>query len=136
MLFVIFVVVLAIGIGLLVWYNTSYNGYGEWPGVVGGLITIVGTIAVVVSVVVMIVQYAGVNAKVEKNKEIYNSLTYQYENAVFANDDDAVGKKELYNQIQDWNADVKYYQSIQRDFWLGIYYPNIFDQFKLIEYDK
>ena len=53
---------------------------------------------------------------------------------MFDEDDDVVGKKELYNQIQDWNTDLAYYQNIQDNFWIGIYYPNIFDEFEFIEY--
>ena len=63
-------------------------------------------------------------------------LVYQYENDVFSDDDDVVGKKELYNQIQDWNKDLAYYQSVQDDFWTGIFYPNVFDQFEYIEYKQ
>ena len=136
MLFVIFLIILACGIGLWYWYNEKYHGYETWIEVVYCALNFVGVICVIASVIIMLITNLGAGANVERNKEIYNSLTYQYENAVFDDDDDAVGKKELYNQIQDWNADVKYYQSIQRDFWLGIYCPNVFDQFQLIEYDK
>lgn len=136
MLLVIFVIILAAGISLYVWYNNHYHAYATWIEATYCIANIVGVITVAISVIILLCSYIGVDAKIEKNKAVYDSLVYQYENSVFNDDDDAVGKKELYNQIKDWNADLKYYQSIQRDFWLGIYYPNIFDQFKLIEYHK
>lgn len=135
MLFVIFVAILAAGIGLYIWYNHFYNSYADWIEVAYVALNVIGTLCVSISIIAMLFSYIGVDAMVEENKEIYNSLTYQYENAVFDDDDDAVGKKELYNQIQEWNANLRYNQSIQRDFLVGIYVPNVFDQFKLIEYD-
>ena len=36
------------------------------------------------------------------------------------------------NQIQDWNTDLAYRKTIQRNFWVGIYYPNVYDEFEFI----
>ena len=74
----------------------------------------------------------GLEAKIAKNQQIYNSLVYQLENDLYDNDND-LGKKELYNQIQDWNKDLAYYKHIQNDLWNGVFYPNIYDQFNYIE---
>jgi hypothetical protein len=76
--------------------------------------------------------HVGLEAKTAKNQQIYNSLVYQLENDLYDNDND-LGKKELYNQIQEWNKDLAYYKHIQNDLWNGIFYPNIYDQFKYIE---
>ena len=135
MLFWIFVIALIIGIacvilGKVLWDHTSYDT--EWLEVMGWAIFWVALIAVVISLLVIIFSYAGVDAQVASNQQIYESLTYQLENNLYDNDND-LGKKELYNQIQEWNKDLAYYQEIQDDFWLGIYYPDIFDQFEFIE---
>lgn len=90
-------------------------------------------LSVLISSIYFACVYTIADAKVAENKQIYESLTYQYENNVFDDDDDVVGKKELYNQIQDWNQDLAYYQNVQDNFWIGIYYPNVFDQFEFIE---
>ena len=43
-------------------------------------------------------------------------------------------KQEIIDEIQEWNADVRFYQRIQDDFWLGIYFPNVYDEFTTIDY--
>lgn len=59
---------------------------------------------------------------------------YQYENNMYDNDDD-IGKKQLMNQIQHWNEDLAFGKEMQRDFWIGIFIPNVFDQFQHIDLD-
>lgn len=98
----------------------------------GFTMALICTIAFLISSIFIITSYTGQQAKIEKNQKIYESLVYQYNNNIY--EDSVLGKKELYDQIQEWNEDLAYYQNIQDDFWIGIYYPNIFDQFEFIEY--
>ena len=92
-------------------------------------------IAIVVSLAIMADRYSHADADVAKYQQRYESLTYQYENDFYDNDND-IGKYELVYQIEYWNTDLAYRKTIQRDFWLGIYYPNIYDQFEFIKLDK
>ena len=135
MLFWLFVILFVIGVACIVsgWWmyeNTKYDT--EWLKMLGWVIAIVAAIAVIICTAIMISSYAGVDAKVAENHEINKSLTYQLQNDLYDNDND-LGKKELYNQIQEWNMDLAYYQNIQDNFWLGIFYPDVFDQFEFIE---
>lgn len=131
MLFFIFIIVLVLGVVGMIIAGDAYNRPIMFG--ISILLTIFGGTAVLVSSACLIYAYTTADAYVANNQQIYESLVYQYENKVFDNDDDVVGKKELYNQIQDWNQDLAYHQSIQDNFWVGIYYPNIFDQFEFIE---
>ena len=83
--------------------------------------------------IVVIYNNVGVEASIEANKQRYESLVYQAENNLYENDND-LGKKELVNQIQEWNENLARGKTLQDDFWVGIYIPDIYDQFEFIEY--
>ena len=122
MLFVIFLVILAVGI---VWYL-----FDDWS--TGAMFCIAtGAIVLVCMLAILGVQYIGVNGYVAQMHERYDMLTYQYDNGFYENDND-VGKYELVSKIQDWNEDLRRRQTIQRDLWIGIFIPNIYDQFEYI----
>lgn len=44
-----------------------------------------------------------------------------------------LGKRDLMEDIEAWNTDLAYRKQIQRNFWVGIFYPNIYDYFDFIE---
>ena len=125
MLFWIFVAML---VGGIVWL-CNVDWCDDIPPI---LVTVIAAGAVVFSLIAFAVDYSSVDANVAKMNERYESLVYQYENNLYDNDND-VGKKELIKEIREWNENLAYYQSIQDNFWVGIYYPNIYDQFNKIE---
>lgn len=130
MLFWIFVAILIAGIVWTVCDSRSWR-YEE-----GKLATItVGILAVAISIFIMCANYIGVDAYVDRMNTRYDALIYQYENNIYDNDND-LGKRELMVDIQDWNEDLASKQELQDDFWVGIYMPNIYDQFKPIELEK
>lgn len=103
-----------------------------------GLIIIGGsfsTILWIVSIIITICVVANnVNAigKKEGYQKQYETLSYQINNNLYDNDND-YGKKELYNQVLSWNRDLAYRKQAQKDFWIGIFYPNIYDDLEYIE---
>lgn len=137
MLFWIFVIALLVGIAFLACEKLLYHKVNntDWLGAIGWIIVVVAVVAIVISGVVMIDAYGNAEAMAAKNNKRYESLVYQLENNLYDNDND-VGKKELYNQIREWNEDLAYYQNIQDNFWFGIFHPNVYDQFKFIELGK
>ena len=91
----------------------------------------VAGIAAAIMLIVIIVNNVGVEAKIEANKQRYDSLVYQAENNLYENDND-LGKKELVNQIQEWNEGLAIGKALQDDFWVGIFYADIYDEFNFI----
>lgn len=132
MLFWIFVGVFVVAlVGVIVCYHL-----GRDVGVcLTAILTAIAGIAIVVSIVIVSDRYSHADADVSQYQKRYESLVYQYENDFYNNDND-VGKYELVSQIEYWNTDLAYRKTIQRDFWLGIYWPNIYDRFEFIELDK
>lgn len=82
-------------------------------------------LAVVAMLVNILINNFGAAGMIAVNEQRYQILTYQLENHI--------GKKELYNQIQDWNEDLAKGKAMQNDIWIGAFYPNIYDQFEFIE---
>lgn len=96
------------------------------------IICAVGVIAATISVGVLASNNIGVDGYISRMNTRYEMLTYQYENDIYDNDND-LGKHELMVDIQDWNEDLADRKTIQDDFWIGIYIPDIYDQFEFIE---
>ena len=103
----------------------------EWLGMLSTVIAFVAGIAAAIMLVVIIVNNVGVEASIESSKQRYDSLVYQAENNMYDNDND-LGKKELVNQIQEWNEDLARGKALQDDFWVGIFYADIYDEFDFI----
>lgn len=124
MLFWLFIVLLIIGIIIL---NFTYHDE------LGLLIIILSAFAIVASLIVFIVNYTTSTAKLEANKERYKAITYKSETESYY-DEFGLLNKDVIDEIQKWNEDLRFYQEMQDNFWLGIYIPNIYDEFETIDY--
>ena len=126
MLFFIFVAIFVIGV-LAVIFTDEWND----SHIMAMFILGVGICLLVISTFIFAINYIGAEASIAGWEKRYESLTYQSENNLYDNDND-IGKKELMNEIRKWNEDLAYHKEIQRNFWVGIYYPNIYDNFEFI----
>lgn len=124
MLFWIFVAITA---AFIIWgiVDDWYNE-GTFIGV-----AVFGIVSVIMLCIIAF-SHAGIDGEIAKYEQRYEALTYQYENDIYDNDND-LGKRELMNSIQYWNEDLANKKENQDDFWIGIFYPNIYDQFEFIE---
>lgn len=95
-------------------------------------ITLISLIVTLVMLIDIISSHTNVDAYVAENQMRYEMLVYQYENDIYDNDND-LGKRDLMEDIQEWNEDLAYYREAQDDFWVGIFHPNVYDQFEFIE---
>lgn len=89
----------------------------------------------VIELIVIGSSHFGVDGYIAKMNARREMLVYQLENDIYDNEND-LGKRELMTDIQSWNEDLANYKKRQDDFWLGIFTPNIYDQFEFIELEK
>ena len=101
----------------------------------GELVTAISGFAVLISLFLIIGEYTTMDSYLEKTREQYKAITYKIESNA-CRDEFGLLNKEIIDEVQEWNKDVKYYQNIQDNFWLGIYYPNVFDEFETIDYES
>ena len=122
MLFWTFVIIIIAGFVLFTF---------DWENL-GIAISAIGILGIIASVVVLAINYIGIDGYIARMNTRYETLVYQYENDIYDNDND-LGKRELMVDIQNWNEDLSSRRERQRDLWIGIYIPNIYDQFEFIE---
>ena len=128
MIFWLVVLSIVVFFGLAVYMEKRFCDYS-------GLFVVIALISFIVSIImliVIIVNNTNVDAYVAENQMRYEMLVYQYEHDIYNNDND-LGKRDLMEDIQEWNEDLAYRRKAQDDFWVGIFYPNVHDQFEFIE---
>ena len=126
----LFFICLAILAGGLIWYTLD-----EWNSDFAGLVIFIGSILTLGAVIAVAVGFIGIDAKVAEYKAGYQVLDYQIKNNFYDNDNE-IGKLQLMQRVEYWNRDLSYRQNIQDDFWIGIFIPNVYDQFEYIDYSN
>lgn len=126
MLFWIFILISVAGI---VWCKLN-----KWS-TFAFLVCFCAVAAAIISFLIISFNYFGADGFVSSYNKRYEILSYQVENNLYENDND-LGKKELVNQVQEWNENLANNKALQENFWIGIYIPNIYDQFEFIDYTK
>lgn len=106
-----------LGIDILKWFSVFF--------------LIISLLTLFISVIVLVCCNANVNAVNERHREVYNSLIYQLENHIY--DDDLVGKKELYNQIEKYNTNYAYTKQSNKNPWVGAFFPDTYEGLEKIE---
>lgn len=143
MLFWLFVIILLVGVGLIVVGSKSWDREKHYflykhdydIETIGNWTTGISAVVLVIMLFILCCQHINVDAYVEKNKEIYEGITYKVTSGA-CRDEFGLLSKEVIDEVQEWNEDVRFYKVAQRDFWIGIFYPNVFDQFETIDYES
>ena len=128
MIFWLVLLSFVVSLGLAIYVEKRFGDYSGPFSV----IALIGFIVAIIMLIVIIVENTNVDAYVAENQMRYEMLVYQYENNIYDNDND-LGKRDLMEDIQEWNEDLAYYREAQDDFWVGIFHPNVYDQFEFIE---
>lgn len=146
MLFWLFVIVLCIGFALVCVESNYYSIFGnddeKHPVAYqlyrndifafgGAILILVAMLCIAFSLFAIIGNHTTADSYVAKSNERYEALCYKVEteNAV---DEFGLRNKEIIDEVQKWNEEIAEYKALQDNFWIGIYYPNIYDQFETI----
>ena len=129
MLFWITIIVTILG---LILFEVLFEHDFELLYIISGVISLLAAAALLIEIAVLAVNYIGVDGYVQRMNTRHDMLVYQYENDIYDNDND-LGKRELIEDIQNWNEDLASRKENQDDAWIGIFIPDIYDQFKFIE---
>ena len=113
-------------------FKDSYYVGWEVTSLLGSLTT---TATIIIMTIVILIQSWNAPGFVASSHQRYDSLTHQVESGMYNNDNE-YGKKELANQVQEWNEDLAKGKALQKDFWVGIFYPNVYDEFEFIPLDN
>ena len=122
----------------LVIFIISSNKYdGAWDAI--NVISLVLSITAFVLSIglggISIIARAGADAYLASMQEKRSALVYQLENDIYDNDND-LGKKELYSEITEYNCDVAEGKIKQNNIWVYNIYPNVYDELELIEFPE
>lgn len=132
MLAFILVFVAFVFFGVLAYFLLDRYESGVAFGFISTILSAVLGIVAIIMIIQMAIANSGVQGKIAANQQRYDSLVYQLENNMYDNDNE-LGKKELYNQIQSWNEDLAKGKALQYDIWIGVFWPDMYDQFEYIE---
>lgn len=129
MLFWMTIIVMILG---LILFEVLFEHDFEFSCTISGVISGLAAIALLIEIVVLCVNHIGVDGYIQRMNARHDMLVYQYENDIYDNDND-LGKRELIEDIQNWNEDLASRKENQDDAWIGIFIPDIYDQFEFIE---
>ena len=114
----------------------ALNKYdAEGLGIASAIIAVFAGLALVLCSIVSIFIYSSADATTAEYNAERQSLIYQLENNLYDNNND-LGKKDLYDQITEYNKDIVSGRELHNKFLTACFYPDIYDDLELIEFDE
>ena len=102
---------------------------------IGSAVIIIAGIIFLIMIFGIIDTYSGLDAYIAQKNETYKAICFKVESE-YARDEFGLLNKEIVDEVQTWNETIAYKKEIQDNFWVGIFYPNIYDEFELIDLDE
>jgi len=116
--------------------EAAYDKYHKYNGI-GGVFAIITVILLIIAIIMLLalpISYACSVSTDNELQEEYNTLVYQVEHLYFTNEiGDTTGSKEVMDAVAAYNARIRTKQHWEKNFWVGIFVPNIYSDKPLIE---
>ena len=116
----------------------SFNKFRDFWDVIGSISTALAVLFFIISAVLGVIAISasvGSESYLASMQEKRNALVYQLENDLYDNDND-LGKKELYSEITEYNCDVAKGKIMQDNIWVYNLYSDVYDDLELIEFGE
>lgn len=107
----------------------------EFVWCIGLVGMIINAVPLILAVVLAIKAPISAPADRMANEQRYAAIIYQVESGMYDNLTEN-GKRELAEQVREWNEDLARYKALQRNIWVGVFVPNIYDDFEYIPINK
>lgn len=127
MIFWFFIILTALLFAGVKCFESDY----EWSSLLVGLGVVSALISVVLLIIILVCN-CGAKGTLAGQRERYKALMYKVETES-CRDEFGIVNKDYIDEVQSWNEDLSYNKAMQRDFWVGIFIPNIYDEFKLVD---
>lgn len=132
MLYVVFILALAVFIALIVWGCNRYSALGCISSIVGFIGTVIFGIVMVFSTIVIINENVYSDSLYEKYTTRKATLEWRLEQD-YTDNDNNLGATELYKEVQEYNEDLASAKSNRANPWLKIYAGEYVDRLEFIE---
>ena len=110
------------------------NSYNDFIPVTTGVLGVFGLLCFMIMIGGTMLSYCTIDAKIAKLQQTYHSLTYQLENIdTLYGESRANDRKELFNQIQEWNERIVSGRIYHTNPWTNWLEPIDYENFELIE---
>lgn len=94
----------------------------------------IGAVYLLIAGLLLAISQTTVTATRQANAEKYKALTYKLESEA-CRDQFGLLNKEIIDEVQRWNVKVTYYKAMEDNFWVGIYYPDVYGDLGTIDYE-
>ena len=116
----------------------KFSDFWDFCDVIGTISSVLFVLFFIISAVLGVIAVSasvGSESYLASMQEKRNALVYQLENNLYDNDND-LGKKELYSEIIEYNCDVAKGKIMQNNIWVYNLYSDVYDDLELIEFGE
>lgn len=142
MIFWLSIIIFAVGVIILIAnrigealsYEYEYSNASSFILSFGVVISFISVIWFLVTGLILLLTQTNITATRHANAEKYKALTYKLESNACRYQFGLLNK-EIIDEVQDWNTGIVYYKSMEDNFWMGIYYPDVYGDLGTIDYE-
>ena len=98
----------------------------------GVIILVVAVAGFLICIIAHGVIFLSANGTAAALQAQYDTLMYQVEHHLYEDEVMSVSMRDFMKEITEWNTELATNQALQDNIWVGIFYPNIYNNFNFI----